>query len=371
MPSRDYYDILGVAREATKDEIKKAYRKAALRDHPDRNPGDAEAEERFKQAAEAYSVLGDVDRRSRYDRFGQEGVRGAATPDFQADVFADFADILGGMFGFDMGFGRSRRQGPARGASLQYQLQIDLEQAISGVEAEIRVRRKRTCEACDGGGSASGSGASVCEVCGGQGQVQQRHGFLTIARTCHRCGGYGQVITDPCDRCRGAGRAAETTTLKVKVPAGVDTGMRLLLRGEGESGVRGGPPGDLAVQIEVRDHPRFVRRGGDLYTRVPVSFPRLVLGGQIEVPTLDGEAASLQVPAGVQSGDVLSIRGRGMPSVNGNRRGDLKVTLQVVTPRTVGRRERELLEELEELLPTPEELEDSTSWWDRLRSVFG
>jgi len=367
---RDYYKVLGVERDAAPETIKKAYRKKALENHPDRNPGDSAAEERFKEAAEAYSVLGDPAKRARYDRFGAEGVRGAA-PNFNADVFADFADILGGFFGFDVGFGgRGHRGGPAQGSSLRYRLDIDLEQAASGDEVEIRVPRLRTCEQCGGAGSASGR-AERCSVCGGAGQVQQRHGFLTIARTCHHCGGSGQTIRDPCASCRGQGRAQETATLKVKVPAGVDTGMQLLLRGEGESGIRGGPPGDLAVLINVRDHPRFARRDADLLTHVGVSFPRLALGGDIDVPTLTGEPATLRVPAGSQSGDVLELRGRGMPSVNGGRRGDLRIALQAVTPRQLGERERELLQELHELLPDPGPVGDEPSWWDRLRGVFG
>lgn len=372
--ANDYYETLGVGRDASAEEIKRAYRQAALKYHPDRNPGDAEAEANFKRAAEAYSVLADADKRARYDRFGADGLRGGGGPNFEADVFADFADILGGFFGFNTGFGRATRgRGPMRGASLQYGLEIDLEDAVTGAEVEIRVPRKRTCETCDGSGSASGAAASRCTECGGAGQVQQRHGFLTIGRPCHRCAGAGVVIADPCRECRGEGRAGETATLKVRIPAGVDTGMRLLLRGEGESGLRGGPPGDLAVAVSVREHARFVRQGADLYTRAPVSFPVLALGGDIEVPTLDGQEARLQVPAGTQSGQVLEVRGRGMPVVNESRRGNLKVAVQAVTPRKLSSRERELLQELAEVMPQPADLEaeESSSWWDRLRGVFG
>lgn len=366
----DYYDVLGVARDASADEVKKAYRKAALQHHPDRNPDNPEAEDKFKAAAEAYSVLGDADKRARYDRFGHEGVRAGAAPNFDSEVFADFADILGDFFGFG-GFGGSRRRGPARGASLQYPLEIDLEQAATGAEVEIKVPRQRSCETCDGSGAAAGSGPTTCTQCGGVGQVQQRHGFLTIARTCSRCMGAGQMINDPCEACDGQGRRRETTTLKVRVPAGVESGMRLLLRGEGESGVRGGPPGDLAVQISIRDHAGFVRDSRDLYTRAPVSFPLLALGGDIEVPTLTGEPVSLHIPAGTQSGDILDIKGQGMPSVNDDRRGKLRVSVQVVTPRKLSAEQRELLERLNGSLPEPQELDDETSWWDRLRSVFG
>lgn len=366
----DYYDVLGVERGASAAEIKRAYRDAALKYHPDRNPGNPEAEEQFKAAAEAYSVLGDARKREQYDRFGHAGVRGAGAPNFESEVFGDFADILGGLFGFGGGFGGARRRGPARGASLQYPLEIDLEQAATGDEVEIRVPRQRTCEQCAGSGAAAGSGPATCPQCGGAGQVQQRHGFLTIARTCSRCMGAGQVISDPCDACDGEGRQRENTTLKVRVPAGVESGMRLLLRGEGESGVRGGPPGDLAVEIRVREHDSFVRDGRDLYTRVPVSFPLLALGGEVQVPTLTGEVVTLHVPSGTQSGEILDIRGHGMPSVNDERRGRLKVAVQVVTPRSLSAEQRELLEQLNATLPEPQEVDES-SWWDRLRGMFG
>lgn len=368
----DYYEILGVERDAGQDVIKKAYRKAALKYHPDRNPGDAAAEENFKRAAEAYAVLGDPDKRARYDRFGADAFRQGGGPNFESDVFADFADILGGFFGFDVGgFGGRGGRRPGRGASLQYDLAIDLEQAAAGDEVEIEVPRRRHCDTCDGSGSASSTGAGRCPECGGVGQVHQRHGFLTIARTCGRCGGAGQVITDPCRDCRGEGRRRERTRLKVKIPPGVDDGMRLLLRGEGESGQRGAPPGDLAVRIRVREHDRFMRRDRDLFTRVPVSFPLLALGGEVDVSTLDGEPATLRVPPGSQSGEILELRGRGMPSVNGSGRGDLKVALQVVTPRKLDERERELLEELAGLRPEPvEEAESTGTWWDKLRGLF-
>jgi molecular chaperone DnaJ len=376
MPA-DFYAVLGVERGATADEIKKAYRQAALRDHPDRNPGDEAAEDRFKLAAEAYAVLGDETKRSRYDQFGHAGVRGgsggAGGPDFNSEVFADFSDILGSFFGFNVGFGGGRRGGgPARGSTLQYRLRVTLEQAFSGDEIEIMVPRRRTCADCDGSGSASGTGRSACVACGGVGQVQQRHGFLTVARPCGRCGGAGTIVEDPCANCRGEGRDQERARLKVAVPPGVDTGMRLRLRGEGESGLRGGPAGDLEVVLDVAEHVRFVRHGQDLYTRVPASFPRVALGGSIDVPTVDGEIEKLEVPAGTQSGHVLDLRGRGMPSVNGGRPGDLKVEIQVVTPRQLTDEQEAALHELGELIGDPDDLGDEPSWWDRLRSsVFG
>ncbi len=370
----DYYETLGVERGASAETIKKAYRQAAMKYHPDRNPGDSAAEEKFKEAAEAYAVLADDDKRARYDRFGHEGVRGGAGPDFNADIFADFSDILGSFFGFNVGGfgGASRSRGPARGATLQYRMRIGLEQAFNGDEIEIEIPRRRTCSTCDGTGSASGRAPSTCSACRGSGQVQQRHGFLTIGRPCTTCGGAGAVVTDPCANCDGEGREQERAKLKVKVPPGVDTGMRLRLRGEGESGLRGGPAGDLDVVMDVTPHPRFVRRDHDLFTRAAVSFPRLALGGDIEVSTVDGESASLDIPAGTQSGDVLTLRGRGMPDVNGGRAGDLNVELQVVTPRDVDEEQEELLRRLNELLGEPDDLGDEQSWWERLRTtVFG
>ena len=366
----DHYEVLGVRRDASAEEIKKAYRHAAMANHPDRNPDNPEAEERFKQAAEAYAVVGDADKRARYDRFGDAAFSGAS-PDFGSEVFADFGDILGGLFGFETGFGNARGGGQSRGSSLQYRLQIDLEQAAAGDEVEIRVPRRGTCDSCSGTGSTSGAGRNPCVACGGVGQVQQRHGFLTMARPCGRCRGTGTIIDDPCVTCRGEGRSRQTAKLKVKVPPGVDTGMRLLLRDEGESGVNGGPPGDLQILLEVREHERFARRDQDLYTRAPASFARLALGGEIEVATLGNQTATLEVPPGTQSGELLELRGHDMPSVNGGRRGDLRVAVQAVTPRKLSDREGQLLRELEELRPDPPELEDEErSWWDRLRDAF-
>ena len=369
----DYYDLLGVQRGASADEIKKAYRKAALRDHPDRNRDDQAAEDRFKQAAEAYAVLGDATKRARYDQFGHASVRGGGQPDFDADIFADFSDILGSFFGFNVGFGGGRRSsGPVRGSTLQYRLRITLEQAFGGDEVEITVPRRITCSNCGGSGSESGIGRTTCVACAGVGQVQQRHGFLTVARPCGRCRGAGVIVSDPCPTCRGAGRAAERARLKVGIPAGVDTGMRLRLRGEGESGLRGGPAGDLEVVLEVAEHAHFVRHGRDLYTRAPASFPRVALGGVIDVPTVDGASARLEVPAGTQSGQVLDLRGLGMPSVNGGRPGDLKVEIQVVTPRHLDDEQQQALHRLGELIGDPDDLGDEQSWWGRLRSsVFG
>lgn len=375
--ARDYYDVLGVDREASQEEIKQAYRRAAMEHHPDRNPDDPDAEDRFKEAAEAYSVLGDEDRRRRYDRFGEAGVRDDG-PRFEEDLFGDFADIIGDVFGFGFGGrrrgrgrGRGRGGSPRRGASLRYELEIDLEQAATGDEVTIEVPRRERCETCDGSGTESGRGASTCPRCGGSGQVAQRHGFLAIARACDRCGGTGKIVTDPCERCGGEGRTRRRAEVTVEIPPGVDTGTVLRLRGEGESGVRGGSEGDLDVIVRVRDHPRFLRRDQDLYARVPVSFPKAALGGRVEVATLVGDPATVEIPAGTQSGELFEIPGQGMPSLNGGRPGSLKVSVQVVTPSELTSRQRELIEELAEEMPEPEPQQANTrSWWDRLRDAL-
>lgn len=372
MPERDFYQVLGVSRGASKDEIKRAYRKAALKYHPDRNPDNAEAEERFKEAAEAYSVLGEDEKRSNYDRFGEAGLRGGQP--LNADIFADFSDIVGDLFGFGGTFGsmgRSHRANSGQGTSLRVQLDITLGEAIAGVEKPIAVRRHVACEACDQSGSESGTAPNVCAHCGGSGAVQQRHGFLAIARPCAACSGTGRTVSDPCRTCRGAGRVADNSKLSVRVPAGVDTGSRLLLRGEGSVGLRGAVAGDLEVLIVVSEHPVFARRGKDLFTRVGVSFPKAALGGTVDVPTLDDEPSTLPIPAGVQGGEVFEIRGRGMPSVNGGGRGSLRVAIQVVTPSRLNSEQRALLEQLYEITEEPELKDEAESWWDHLLNLVG
>jgi len=369
---RDFYSILGVSQEATAEEIKRAYRKAALAYHPDRNPGDAEAEEKFKVAAEAYSVLADVDKRASYDRFGEAGVRGGAQP-FDSEIFADFSDILGDFFGLGGmfgGFGRQARQSN-RGAHLRYDLEIPLEEAVRGHEVDLEVPRQVPCSSCGSSGSAGGTAPVRCDQCGGSGTLHQRHGFLTIARPCGRCAGSGRTISDPCPVCGGQGRVRNRSKLKIRIPAGVDTNSRLRLRGEGEAGLQGGPAGDLEVVIHVMEHPDFVRRGDDLLTRVPISFPMAALGGQIEVPTLDDEEAGLAIPAGTQSGDLFQLHGRGVPSLNGGRRGNLRVAVQVVTPAKLTTEQRDLIEKLAEMTEEPVMTGEGHTWWERLRNVLG
>ncbi len=370
MSERDFYQILGVRRDASKDEIKKAYRQAAMKYHPDRNPGDAEAEERFKAAAEAYAVLSDDEKRSAYDRFGEAGLKGGQP--FNADAFADFSDILGDLFGFGFGgMGGGPRARSGRGASLRVEVQIDLESAATGTDETIRLRRHVACPTCDASGSESGGGATACSRCGGSGSVQQRHGFLAIARPCGACGGTGMTVADPCSSCSGEGRVADTGEITVRVPAGVDTGSRLVLRSEGSAGLRGQPSGDLEVVIGVREHPMFVRRGKDLFTRVPVSFHKAALGGSVEVPTILGEPAKLDIPAGTQGGEVFEVRGRGMPSLNGGRAGGLRVAVQVVTPSRLTPEQRALIEQLAEVSEEPGIEDEPESWWDRLRNLVG
>lgn len=366
--ARDYYEVLGVSRDASQQDIKRAYRKAALEHHPDRNPGDAEAEEKFKAAAEAYSVLGDAERRARYDRHGEAGLRGGAG--FEPDLFGDFADILGDFFG--VGFGRRGRggRGRRRGASLRYELEIDLETAARGGTETIRVPRRTTCEECDGSGTRSGRGPSTCPECGGAGQVAQRHGFLAIARTCPRCRGEGEVVTDPCDRCGGDGRIKTRDEIEIEIPPGVDTGNIIRIRGEGEVGRRGGTSGDLDVVVKIREHRRFLRRDQHLYSRVPISFPKAVLGGEVDVPTLIGEPANLKIPPGTQSGEVFEIPGEGMPGLNGGGPGSLHVSVHVVTPRDLTPEQREIVERLAEQIPDPDPVGDTRTWWEKVRDVF-
>lgn len=348
---RDYYEVLGVIKDATDQEIKSAYRKMALRYHPDKNPGDPKAEEMFKEAAEAYSVLGDSEKRSIYDRFGHAGLNargsGAGFSGFDPELFSDFGDILGNFFFGDFfgGSGRRRRSGPVRGADLQYHLQISLEEAIRGIEKEIQVARQASCESCQGTGSSSAQGKTTCSTCNGYGQVRYSQGFVTIARTCPRCAGSGQVLKDPCKTCSGAGRIERESSLSVKIPPGIDTGNRLKLKGEGEAGTRGGAPGDLYILVEVQDHPVFTRKGFDLYCEFPVTVLQAVLGDMIHVPTPDGEE-EVRLVEGTQPGTMLTVKGKGVPYVNSYGRGDLYVSVQVRIPNNLSGQEKKVLLEL-------------------------
>lgn len=347
-PSGDYYEILGVAKNAGQDEIKSAYRKAALKFHPDRNPGDKEAEESFKKASEAYSVLGDPQRRARYDRFGTtaEGPSGQGGVPWDSEVFADFSDLLGGLFGFGDLFGGGRRGGSRvqRGADLRYDLTLKLEEAFAGREETLDIPREDPCGECKGSGSRTGK-RITCQTCRGQGTVAYRQGFFTVSRTCSQCGGAGEVVQDPCSTCRGRGRVPVRKTLKVKIPPGVDSGTRMRISGEGEAGERGGPPGDLYIFIAVEEHPFFKREGSDLYCQVPLSPPQAALGTKLLVDGLDGEL-EVSVPAGAQAGQHFKVAGKGMPRVNRGGRGDLHVVVEVHTPKRLSKDEKRLYEEL-------------------------
>ena len=376
---RDYYEVLGVSRTATDVEIKSAYRKLSLKYHPDLNPGDHAAEEKFKESAEAYSVLADGDKRHLYDRYGHAGLGGAATGGFDPTVFNGFEDILGGLgdiFGLGDVFGGGRRRGGVqRGADLRYDLEISFDEAAKGTETAVQIPRLESCETCSGSGAAPGSKATTCPQCQGRGQLRYQQGFFTVARTCGQCRGTGSVIAKPCTTCKGSGRVQKERKLTVRVPAGIATGQRLRLSGEGEAGGPGGPAGDLYVVIHVQEHPFFHRDGNDLYCEVPLNFPTLALGGEIRIPTLEGEEP-FKVPEGTGSGQSFRLRGRGMPDVSGRGRGDLFVTVKVITPKKLSKEQKKLLEQLatslpkEQFEPTPVDHEDK-GLFDRVKDIFG
>jgi molecular chaperone DnaJ len=377
---RDYYAVLGVGRDASDQDIKSAYRKLALKYHPDRNPGDKTAEDRFKEAAEAYSVLADPDKRARYDRFGHAAVSGAAGggAGFDPTIFAEFDDIFGSLsdlFGF--GGGR-RRGGPQRGADLRYDLEITFDQSAHGVETSIQIPRLEACETCRGTGSAPGTTPTTCPQCRGAGQLRYQQGFFTVARTCGQCRGSGKIITKPCQTCHGNGAVEKQRKLTVKIPAGIASGQRLRLSGEGEAGAHGGPPGDLYVVLQVEEHPFFRRDGNDLACEIPVNFTTLALGGEIRVPSIDGEnqTEAVKIPEGTATGSVFRLRGKGIKDVGGRGRGDMLVTVQAITPRKLTRDQRKLLEQLAEVLPpqqfepTPRESDDRNIF-DKVKDIFG
>ena len=354
MAKRDYYKVLGVPRNATEAEIKKAYRRLAMKYHPDRNPNDKEAEEKFKEAKEACEVLTDPQKRAAYDQFGHAGVE-AATHGAGArgggfgpgDVFGDiFGDVFGDIFGTAR---RSSRSQVFRGADLRYELELELDQAVFGHTVEIEVPKLVECEACNGSGAAKGSSPSVCDTCGGTGQVRISQGFFQLQQTCPRCRGVGTIIRNPCDVCLGQGRVRRTRKLSVKVPPGVDTGDRIRLAGEGEAGRNGGPPGDLYVEVHVREHPIFERDGEHLSCEVPISFATAALGGTVEVPTLDGEV-TIKIPPETQSGRVFRLREKGVKPVRGGQRGDLFCRVVVETPVNLNAEQRELIRKLDESL---------------------
>jgi len=371
MDKRDYYEVLGLGRTAKDQEIKSAYRRLAMRYHPDKNPNDASAEEKFKEAAEAYSVLADQEQRRRYDRFGHAGVSSGAGPSWGAPGFGGIEDILGDLFGFGDVFGGgrggTRRSSAQRGADLRYDLEITLEEAADGMTAQLRIPRLEICETCKGSGAAAGTEPETCITCGGAGQMRYQQGFFSVARTCHACRGVGRVINNPCADCRGSGRVEREKQMEVKIPAGVETGSRLRVQGEGESGTNGGPAGDLYVVIHVAEHERFERQGSNLYVAVPITFAQAALGADITVKTLDDEK-KLKIPVGTQTGTVFRLKGKGMPALGGRGRGDLFVSATVITPTSLTREQRKLLEQLATV--ESKDLEDR-GLVDKVRDIFG
>ncbi|TDT43580.1 molecular chaperone DnaJ [Halospina denitrificans] len=372
MAKRDYYEILGVSRSADDKEIKKAYRKLAMKYHPDRNPDDEDAEARFKEASEAYEVLGDPEKKAAYDQFGHAGVDGSAGGGggFGGGGGASFSDIFGDVFGDIFGGGRGRSN---RGADLRYTLELDLEDAVRGKNVKIEIPSASECKSCNGSGAEPGSRPETCTTCRGMGQVRMQQGFFSVQQTCPHCRGLGQIIKNPCKACHGQGQIEEEKTLSVKVPPGVDTGDRIRLSGEGEPGFQGAAPGDLYVQVAVKEHPIFARDGRNLHCDVPISITDAALGGELEVPTLDGRV-KLKIPAETQSGKVFRLRGKGVTPVRGGNPGDLLCRVVVETPVNLTKKQKELLREFEDTLQ-----EDSdgshhgprkSSWFEGVKNFF-
>jgi molecular chaperone DnaJ len=369
---RDYYEVLGVSRNADEAELKRAYRAIAMRDHPDRNPDDPAAEERFKEASEAYAVLQDPEKRRAYDRFGHAGLGGGAPGGFQdfGDL-GNFGDIFEGLFGDLFGGGRAggRRRGRGqRGADLRYNLEIELRDVLTGLESTVKIPKTRPCGTCEGSGARPGTSPEVCGACGGSGQMVLQQGFFRVSRPCSECAGSGEIVRDRCPDCRGQGRIEGQQTINVRIPAGVDEGTRLRLSGEGEAGISGGPPGDLYVVISVRPHELFEREGPDLHCQVPITMVQAALGAEIDVPTLEGKV-KLKVQAGTQSGKVMRLRGKGLPTLRSSNRGDQMLHLFVETPTKLTRAQRELLEQFakesdEKVSPA------NKSFLDKLRELF-
>ncbi len=374
MANRDYYEVLGVPRNATEAELKKAYRRLAMKHHPDRNPGDAGAEAAFKEAKEAYEVLKDPRKRAAYDQFGHAGVSGGAGGGGGFGGADAFSDIFGEVFGDIFGGGRrgSRRR-VFRGADLRYELELDLEQAVFGDTATVRLPVQVECGTCGGSGAEPGTSPVTCDTCGGRGTVRMQQGFFAVEQTCPRCRGQGTMITSPCGDCHGDGRVREMKTLSVKIPPGVDTGDRIRLGGEGEAGRNGGPPGDLYVEVSVRPHEIFQRRGADLVCEIPVSYATAVLGGDVDVPTLGEEPSlSLKVPEGTQSGKVFRLRGKGVRPVRGGATGDLLVGVSVETPVKLTKVQKELLRKFEDSLRSSSRSHSprEQGWMDKAKAFF-
>jgi molecular chaperone DnaJ len=375
MSKRDYYEILGVAKGASEPEIKKAYRRIAMKNHPDRNPDNKKAEDIFKEATEAYEVLSNKEKKAAYDQYGHAGVDpsggfGGGGPGGDHGNFSDiFGDVFGDIFGGGGRGGGRGRAGPARGSDLRYNLDLDLEDAVRGKTIKIKVPTLCACKGCGGSGAKKGATPDTCATCGGHGQVRMSQGFISVQQTCPKCHGRGQVISDPCVTCYGQGRVKETKTLSVKVPPGVDTGDRIRLAGEGEAGPDGGPPGDLYVQMNVREHALFQRDGRNLYCEVPISIVDAALGGELEVPTLNGRV-KLKVPGETQTGRLFRLKGKGVTSVRGGGPGDLMCRVVLETPVNLGNDQKELFRQLQESLESGKHSPRKASWFEGVKKFF-
>jgi molecular chaperone DnaJ len=374
---RDYYEVLGVSRTAAVEEIKSAYRKAALKWHPDRSPENkTEAEVKFRECTEAYSVLSDTQKRQMYDTYGHAGLSGAGGGQgFDNTVFQDFHDIFGDFFGFEDLFGgggaRRRRRRAQRGADLRYDMSLAFEEASAGVTTKIKLPRQEYCEACNGTGAKKGTGVQACQTCAGRGQLAYQQGFFTITRTCPACQGAGQIVKERCPECRGQGRLEREKTIELRIPPGVDTGTRLRVTGEGEPGPNGGPAGDLYVVLEVKEHPFFERRGADLYCTIPLSIAQATLGTELQVPGLNGEE-KLKIPEGTQSGAVFRIKGKGLADPRGGGKGDLYYHVLVMTPMKLTREQRKLMEQLGYTIRVDNKPADrNSSIFDKVKDIFG
>jgi molecular chaperone DnaJ len=375
---RDYYEVLGVARTATVEEIKAAYRKCALKWHPDRHPEDkAEAEVKFRESTEAYSILSDVEKRQVYDTYGHAGLSGAGGGvDFSGTIFQDFHDIFGDFFGFEDlfsggrgGGGRGRRA--RRGSDLRYDMTLNFEEAATGVNTKIKIPRQEFCAACNGTGAKAGTGVVACQTCAGRGQLAYQQGFFTVTRTCPACQGAGQIVKERCVECRGQGRVEKERTIELRIPPGVDTGTRMRVQGEGEPGPNGGPTGDLYVVLEVKEHPFFERRGADLFCTIPVSITQATLGVELQVPGL-GSEEKLKIPEGTQSGAVFRVRGKGLADPHGGGKGDLYYHVRVLTPTKLTREQRKLIEQLGTTLKVENKpAERGSTLFDKVKDIFG
>lgn len=372
MSKRDYYEILGVAKGSSTAELKKAYRRVAMKHHPDRNPDNKESEDKFKEASEAYEILSNEQKRAAYDQYGHAGVDGSSGMGGGGGGAGGFSDIFGDVFGdiFGGGGGGGGRRGPARGSDLRYTLDLNLEDAVKGTTVKIKVPTLVSCKPCGGSGAKPGSSPVTCSTCGGHGQVRMQQGFFSVQQTCPTCRGKGQTISDPCRNCHGQGRVEETKTLSVKVPPGVDTGDRIRLAGEGEAGADGGPTGDLYVQVSVIDHEFFQREGKNLYCEVPISLFDACLGGEIEVPTLDGRV-KLKVPEETQTGKLFRLRGKGVAPVRGGSTGDLLCRVVLETPVNLSKKQKEMLDELRGSMKGQKNSPKQDSWFEGMKNFFG